>query len=516
MSITIDTDLPALSLARNPMGMEMSTDNYIVNAGTNASFVVEYTAKTANGDTMQWTFADGTVITMTAVATPDDSGTQFEDSSLAGTVLDWVVALADWLNENYYLSEHYTITGGNLGGGNPKITLIAKEKGSDWDISSYTMPTGTINIVNTAATAVNVSENFKLIVEPFLEKGFMGNIFERVAILEHTPDSNQVVKVHLDEIISAFLSGDVPAAAANTLERDESLIKRFYLRYYERFGDPEAEQKVYVTDTVDPYRALLAGLDFDDFPGHTFLADFLGKWLTWHPSGLDVFSGQPLYLSFLAQADVATVKLKSVVYYDDATSATTTHDTYTAAKTHEIFHAPAGHDQLALDTVTAGKVITHWDIFLTDGSDVDITNRFRFYLEVADPYNIRYLLFLSSLGAWESLAGTGNTAKEIDSQFEVNRKALDYDYTALDGELDKNAIENAFKLNFRSGYFDTKEELERYADILNSKQVYELVDGSWQKIIITSNSVSLYDENTDVYVLDLEYIAAHKEPAYSE
>ena len=149
-------------LVRNPVNYELKTDNYISTAGTKARCEILFTNNT-NAGPITFTFLGKTIV-MTGVATPDNSGLQFDD--YGATVNDFIAAFILSCLENKDINDNYDVAIGfpvNL------VVFTAKTAGVKYNIGVSTAISGTTVGVYAGVDTV-YRERFKILHDVFFEK----------------------------------------------------------------------------------------------------------------------------------------------------------------------------------------------------------------------------------------------------------------------------------------------------------------------------------------------------------
>src|SRR5690606_19722507 len=94
-------------------------------------------------------------------------------------------------------------------------------------------------------------------------------------------------------------------------------FKRFYLRYYEKYGNPPVPAP---STQVETFYVLFGGLSEQEFAKQEFFENYLDShkpFLTWQPKSIPVAVDQHAYLHFVANNPAAsTLTLRAVIHYE--------------------------------------------------------------------------------------------------------------------------------------------------------------------------------------------------------
>src|SRR5690606_36829623 len=199
----------------------------------------------------------------------------------------------------------------------------------------------------------------------------------------------------------------------------------------------------------------------------------------------------------------STLTLRATVHYSDSTSTTVTVKTVNNAKPFEVYRFPAGMGQLALARFNPAKSIQSYDLQLISGSNEASEKRtFRVH---SGKKHYKKLLFLNSLGGWDTLLCFGRGKKTLRTSEETISRDLPvgFDYSDREEETvsKSGTLTGQLVIANLNGY-----QREHLIDLAISEKVYEQTESGYLPVQVKFDFDPADDfENLDEIGLDIIY-----------
>ena len=514
MTLSLINTIPDLVLAKNPVGIKLQTDNYIVTPAVTQVLDLIFTGGAAVNDNFTLKWANATVV-FTFVTSPDSSGSQLP-KYVSGDVDDWLDTVITYLNYNYYIYTDFIVSlvSGNPSGGTIRFT--AKASGVDYALT-VTENITNCTASNTAGADAVVNSNFSINLDVYV---YSGSAWVKSGSLVLPPDANNQTVFFVEQFLKSYLPAAVPGAGEDSIQKLTDEVIQWKIVYAESYGDTVYFKKI--TEGSAKY-AIRAGLNFTDFPGNDFFATWLPankKFLTWSPNYKKINTTQDEYLNFLLYGSITEINLICKCWYSDGTTQTLSLLTQGTTAKYDLYRIPAGYTQLAIAsnfTIPAGESVLKYDLWLTDQSDAVISEVKTFVVDQLYFKNERILIFENSMGGWDTLRCKGLSEYSVDTDSIPIEKILpdywsltSFDNSGRFADVNHGYIDSAV---VRTGYM-TLAELKWLKDLLISENVFELRT-AYIPVRISKGSFKLYKDNDDLYALEFVLIDAFDQVNYS-
>lgn len=518
MAITVNSEPGTHAPVRNPVGVELETDNLVTTAGVKESHQMSITASPAANDVL--TFAwNGNSVAFTAKASPDNSGTQIQTQG-AETLKEWVdTYLIPGMRQNYTLNEDFDIERTNDVATPVEVRVRAKLTGATYNLT-ITQTTGfvgfTLSELANGVTEVQRTD-FEILLDVYMEDDYASGTYIRLDQKEATPDSDYIAIFRLEETLKPYLSHDKPSFNQATITRCSNIMKRYYYRYAEAFGEPQVVQKL-SNPTLTTKHVILAGYGYKDFPASTFVANHITgnagkKFLTTQPRTKTITTTQQEYLYLYNTATSGTMTIKLKVYYTDGTSSALTDKTTASAGYNQVYIFPVGYAQLAVAAVDSTKTVKYYEVYVYDVDHSSET--FTYYVDHKRYRLSRYFLFLNSLGGMDTLWCSGQEEEiGMEVSMEEARLVEEYNYAATDAQITAYNAEFRDTVKVHTGW-KTKEYIDHLRDLLISEAIYEIGSAAYIPVRLKPFSGTLYWNKSNKYSLELEFATAFLNEAYN-
>jgi len=511
MAITILKTPPLVALTGNQIEFSMQSDNYLESAGSKAVNLITFTDAGQNGSIMILSWSNK-AIPIECSDDPDDSGNQIPSKLLIADLTDWVEAVKTKLQLNYYTDQDFILTS-NLG----ELTLTARENGADYII------TWTKTWLNPQPTLGTTGGSDRTL-HPFFKIGLLLDILEDAEFINIAEDQKPVdtdgkAIFDISKLFSDYLNSqfEFPEASDTLAIARANNCRKYRIRYFEKYGESITAR---LLTESDPLFTLYAGISHLQKAIYNRQETSFWKkleynlyFLTWQPTTkyIDRYQTEKLY--FLLQTEISWLSLKAKTTYQDGSSATTNIITIADPVQYQVYEFILTLEKLQL----AGyddETIVKYEVWLQDGSS-NILTEIRTFVQDYNPYeNIRYFLFLNSLGGWDTLRVTGLQEDGIELTRKEVFKILGSDFTNHDHQIAHSSVKERKTYTANTGW-KPKQDLSWIRDFLLSKQIYQIIAGKLVPVIVTSTSVIQNKDQVDLFSISFEFHRAFQNEFYS-
>jgi len=356
-----------------------------------------------------------------------------------------------------------------------------------------------------------------------------GVTWTQVMASEHTPDTTDTVKVNVKPAFRGVFAPvpptfNLPFDTEQSLEEWNKTIIRFRTKSGPLTGTlvvPAAP-----TTTAD-YLVIMGGLTKFKFKTIApFFTSYLvdnKKFMTWAPLEKLVDKMQEDFLNFYfpAAPPANIVRTRITAYYDDATSETANvleQSVVTWGLDTQLWRIQAGPLNSGAYTINLAKNLVKYEIWLANNANVALSEKRTYIIDPVSYPNKRFLLFMNSLGAWESLRFYGDTVERERYQRQVVRVNLPDDYAATQGEYAQTFVEGQTAKEMGSGYFletDSKEWLLYMRDLMKSPKIFDVTTGTRRPLMITSGELAGPQSRSYKHSVRFEAIEAYSDEVYT-
>jgi hypothetical protein len=342
-----------------------------------------------------------------------------------------------------------------------------------------------------------------------------------------TPDDNQFALFYYDDVLLPFLNWDIPTFRQAAITKDTSIILKYELRYAEIYGTPAVHKAVAIS--AEKY-AMLAGLDFVDYPNAYYVTHGVikyitdqNKFLSWQPIVKRTTPTSHEYLSYIIDAaSITSLKLNCTCHYSDGTSETINVLTQTGTARYEVYRFPAGYGQLNIDnlfTIPAGENVSSYDLWLTSQADAVLTEYRTYKVDHLFYRSQKQYVYQNSIGGIDTLTCTGEREYTIEVERQVARNVLPdyYNLSAFDGKGLVNNFRNFYQETYTvfTGAIYRLSEVKALKEFFISPKVLEVGSHYYLPIIINTSTIKLYKTDDDLYGLEFEVTTAWEDELWS-
>ncbi len=507
MSISLVQQPDILSFSKNPVIYKLETDNYVTVEGVKSYVIFRLDGDPSVGSTVTITWDLGEVI-FTLALLPDNSGTIIRTQGVL-SASEYAEQTVEDLNSNYNLTKDFIITAVDVSG-ETYIKVEAREPGTDYSITldNSLLGGGSIDIVSPTPVAgvdQEVQENFKIILDVIVVEED-GDIV--VVSLDQIPDEDSQVEFDISEVLDKYistLSKELPTYAATSIVATNNIIKTYFVRYHESYGDPV--EHFYITSSEDRY-VIDGGIKKEDWPSNTITSNLTSnskRFLTWHPTEKEINNTQREYLYYYMDDSLTSLKLRILITFTDGTTSEFNIKTFSSPAQYVIFIVPTGFEQLSLSTYEVDDLeIKKYTVWMVDQDD-NVRSEERTYIIDNFVYESeRFFLYKTSLGGYDTIRAIGEADKSSKIDYDLSEKILRSDYTTSDGQKRKGNISFNDEYQVSTGPIDkdTKESLQ---DLLISEDVHVIISEKFISVEVTNKDEDIFSESEDLHPLIIKY-----------
>jgi len=518
MSLTLIKTPPLVSPAGDMMNFQISSDKKFSQAGSKASLVIELSSYLDEDEEFTLVceaFPDGE-IQLTAKEAPDDSGIQIiaptaPFPSIPDYIDDELIPSIKW---NYDIEDLFEV--GRIG---DAFKFIAKNKGSLYDITlkgGYTAPissdvpvAGQDQIAN-SFFSINVRTRINDAILPSSEIHLPGN-------------DGGVADFFVEKLIKPELSTGFNVDEDIIITKRENIIKPYTIEYFERYGSPPDEYKVYSSNT---FYALFGGISkktqarYNDASTNWWEEAQKNKmFLTWHPRPKKVYPDQPERLYFMNLL-TNNIELHVIIEKTDGNKISDDKFLQATPDQYKVYEINTSPENLASyvtggSALLAAEEIRSFIVYIKQNGGIK-SEAFQYVLNYKPAKIRRAFVFQNSLGGFDTFIATGRIQKAAALNRQIYRTYLQPYFKTEDFEVRNIRPNKQEKFSASTGWLNLKHNdgrsmSEYIADFFHSEKVYQIVKGKLLPVVITSQTPVLNKDDNYTFAINFNY-----EPAYSD
>ena len=522
MTINLTKEPNAVSLTRHQIEYELQTDNFITVTGFKSLFVIQITSSPVVDDvfTLAWgedpsTDPDESVI-FTCKAAPDNSGTQYIDNAGPIPLSEWADLFFADLEANFLLTRDFDLTR-TTADSLPAIQFQAKEKGLKFSMEFTESLSWIGEFLDFPGIDQVFQSNMNQVVQVHVEDIYLSQSFELKHEEQRVPDLNSKSLFDIHAVLDQFVESNFPTFNQSVITRCDKLIKRYFIRYYERFGLNVTEQKILTSSTKS---ALMGETTFEFFNQNKNIFTYFTtskSFLTWQPNEKNITPEQHEFLYFpIVDGATTSIKSKVDIFYSDGSSDLDTEiQVKDTTKVDEIYIIPVGFDQVVKGVSAGAKTVVQYDIKVTDQADTVISELRRYYIYKKTHLETEYILFRNSIGAYETLRITGDIVKGLDITKLFFQTVLPSDYSLNDPEFTEFNVVGRENQVWSTGHM-TKAELEHLQEFLLSESRFQISGSAYLPITLKTQKMKFFKTPDDLFAMTFEFNPAYTKNSVSD
>lgn len=238
------------------------------------------------------------------------------------------------------------------------------------------------------------------------------------------------------------------------------------------------------------------------------------RFMSWYPGTKKTFRDAPESLYFTLQSSYTKVRLKVIYTCVDGTQGTFQAYEFSSPTQYQVLECTVGYSSLSLQAV-AGKVVSSWVVWLTNQSDVAISQERTFEIDENYYEFKRSFVFKNSFGVFEMAVFKGKGEEKEDYDRENISLITDEVETSWNSPDRHSSLlkRKTFKVN--TGWISNS--IYSYlSEFLGSMEIYEIVAGVPYRIrIISKTTKPVRPDGEYNYYLEIDFERAWQDRFYS-
>jgi hypothetical protein len=500
---------PAVATKGNPIRFSLSSDNYLSSNGTKPTNRLIFTASGQEGNTLTLFWADKSVI-ITCDPNPDNSGNQIPDNTLYPSLQDWIEACATAMALNYYFSSDFIVS--SAAG---QIVFSSRKYGSEYLMTwtnTWSDPQPMLSLSGGVPRTQHLFFKVGIIVELFDGSSYLPLAEELLSVNDSGEVTFDIHRIFADNLYPEF---KFPEASDNLIINRPNSCRPYRVKAYERYGE---DLTCYKMIESSQFHVLNAGVSFiQEAIYNRQESSFWAKltyrnyFLTWQPLAKTIDRYQTEKLYFLVQETIPSLSLKAFIRYNNGTESLEGGiiiDTVNSPVTKSVYEFILTLDVLQLSNYDQPGYIKNYDIWLEDNEGNQISEIRTYSLDTQTHENVRYFLFLNSLGGYDTLRITGDQEDSLEYAKTSVTKILGDSFTEKDHSISVEKVTEQNRYSANTGW-KSREDISWIRDFFLSTQVF-LING--RKLIpvkINTTSALQRKDKSELYNISFEYARAY-------
>ncbi|WP_432328936.1 hypothetical protein ACRQ5D_10920 [Mucilaginibacter sp. P25] len=515
--ITIATPLPTIAWSKNPIVLQIFSDDYFSTAPAFSVNTVSFPEAIAPGAQIGLSWNAGSA-GLTAAEIPDDSGNQFPsgDGSAA-----YVTSLVAYFQSSYFIDQAFKVSA-DVSGPIPKLVFTAKVASTDYDITP-----GTNQAVATPGTSGSSKANFMHHVEvwKYVAGGTDIKVYDNNLALDEPRTGTTTVDIR--ETLHAFMAIDTPSLVGYWHSCPNSCWQ-YYVKYAQFYGDDPSVKKLHKTGLYTVVYGGYSNLALQQISDRAnYLLNYLlpdpslyafQRWLeTWPIDAFDLKTNQPQFLSFINNRSIEeTFKIRVVISFDDGT----TNTVYLPGGVLHSFGKVAvgtGYQQLGLQAYTTSlKKVSGYQLRIVEANSLEnrsVVKSFTINREYEE--YTRHFIYSDSAGNFKTLHTSGRSETTSDVEYDLTAFQPDISYLPEEGNYRNSNIKAVLNDKVNTGYIVSRAEFDPFVEVQLAKQLYRVFGSKLMPIVGTSKSFTFSQDGKNLSAWVFEYRLAYDEDLYT-
>ncbi|MGX7687160.1 DUF5977 domain-containing protein [Flectobacillus roseus] len=275
--------------------------------------------------------------------------------------------------------------------------------------------------------------------------------------------------------------------------------------------------------TSDTLFAIKAGLSTDQYPGwkDNFFTNYFDQnkpFLTFHPREKTIDREQPEFLYWLCNLlpKPSKVNVRVEVSFSDGSTSVLTPQFLVNPSQYTVYCIPVGFVTLGLDLLeTDTKKVVDYQVWLSNDVNQRLTEIRTYTLETQYFPNTRYVIFVNSLGGYDTIRTTGTGQGSLKVNRTKGEKVLESNYQASSAEVFVTEITGKKVLNLNTGYFDG-DQTAYLNELMFAKEIYLVSNDGFIPVTLNSDAYDYIQDNEDLAGRTFEFEFAKTENAFSD
>jgi len=528
--ITISKPTQNAVFTKNPVKIEGSTDNYVLNSALPQVMLLTAPIPNSAEPDEVWSWRIGELeFEWIFKPTPDASGYQIQED--ISTWAQFSYAVRNQMNRCPAFAQNTVIVDPNFGFGVPGFMTLLIIKGNSPDelefLGSSNVPNNAlITVSNTPSVAFSARTDFRILCQIYKQLDVeILPVIQQLSNVDAHPNNEGDFVLNLQTALRPYLQWHMVDIETAEFQNCPGMAMAFWLRIFEMYYNGSQEvwewpKELYATGIETDLSGFV-----ENFDGH-YLAAFHGKmpleefdeslfmekyidysatknFLTHRPRESSSHKKEPIWLYYTSIEAKGSHNLVAKLYLSNGATDTSTIKSFTPTNNnpeHWVHAVPVGiANNLSLETFIDGRDVVKYEVWLTDETDTQITEAFTFVLDDRDYEEINYILFESPLGGLDTIRVTGAITAVDYSTGDVVHLAAKQNNSEAFFEMVNNNRQEGFSIN--TGHRKTIEEIEWARQILNSENVYLLRENKLTKLIVEREEAQPWSNRDSLFAL---------------
>lgn len=525
MAVTIIKSPPEISFSRIPVWFGLQTDNLYSNAGQAAVSLISFpNGPLPENITFDLTY-NGTTQTFTVKNYPDNSGLQIlsgKNHPLIAdlTLQEWCEQFVASLAENFLISRDYLVTVDNTGV-DPRVKFSSIVSDPKYDLSLAVNANIALVIL---ANGIDKKRhpNFALYLEIWMQNEDH-TAFEKIQ--EDIPldvDDDGFAYPNLSRTLTEALIGkkndfERPDPALPAVMRNLKTCRQYYIRYAESYGTIQQVKKVQQSPN---HWVMLGGVGKAAESAFSIPVNFYAggyhKFLKQESLNKSIGLQQAEWLSLVwLAAPIALINLHVKVFFTAGDPSELNAFTANEIAKYDKITFPSGPTQLNLPGLFPDKIITYYEVWITDGPGNRLSEIRSYFLKYDFESSARVFASLSSLGCYDTFytTGKGSTEYELTVKRAIFSKTVDFKFE--DGETMDFDSSLEHKEVVLTGHI-SKRDLKRYRDFFISWDKFQVRNLRTYPVQVNTRNVKEYQDEDFIFSMEFETAYRFTEELWTE
>lgn len=317
-----------------------------------------------------------------------------------------------------------------------------------------------------------------------LDLGFVGNPAPQVSEVQ-SPSNTGKIYFEIQEYLKTFIEFELPTLPQANIQNTNTEAD-FWIKFR------STKNNVSTVLATTNFKAIAAGLESHEFTLAS-QSDFLSanKFLTKTTGTRRICEGMSDFIYLFPNTSAYTVHVN--LFYEDGTDHA--YSLASASTAGKICIIPTGYENLGITNHASQKVI---------GYSVDVGGEVLDY-ELVDADLFWAFYYKNSLGGLDSCLCTGELILQNEARKNVVQRGKSSKGIILDPSSDYfvNSVEKARKGKASTGFL-TEDQANSLKEMLESEQVFHLVDGKFREILI-EGSYEYFKKDSDLIGYSFEF-----------
>lgn len=519
MSITL-TVVPEsrFKFSRQPIGIECSTDNLVETAGVKFARTITFiNAPTTAGVVFDIEWGDVTVHMESVTGALTLDGLHYRAKAGGETLATWIEHFAEDIASNFFIARDFVITYTTT-----TLTITGRYTGAAYNIVFNDIP-GTVTTDYTlGAETTGVTEVLRSNFQIFLDLFFADDELVRILMFRTDKATTGYYEAQIQKAIHGVIESPFPSLTNvdDVVVLDAgAIIKRFWFRYFEYFGEPATPSYYYLNNNSGSYYYAVMGGHYLD-KNQNFLSSYTSQFLflTWQARTKYVTRNQPEWLYwFIGNNDSLFGNLELKIYYTDATTTTVNYPWDISGEDElRAMYKAVGYFQIVEPNIASGKTVERWTIRIVPTDEVEplSTGETFTYYPITDgtPW-CKHIVFRNSFGGYDTYRSKGVETIGMDITGQIMNQWLDDDYTPSDGMYTNSEFKNQMTYRLAVGFEDVETLIDYLREIFVKPKAAivsedtDADDGSVVAIpiVIDPGSITIKRSDDMIYSFEFSY-----------